>query len=457
MNSCGAQRNALTRREFLAAGGALIIGFSLAPSSLRAQKPPGPKLPGSLDANPMLDSWLRIDADGGITLFTGKAELGQGVKTALIQIAAEQLYVSPQRIRLITADTRQTPDEGYTAGSNSMKDSGTAIMNAAAQVREILIARAAERLGVPADRLKAQEGAVVADDGRRVGFGELVVDGLTKVRADGQSKLKDPAAYSVIGKSMSRVDIPAKVTGGAAYVQDLRLPGMVHARVVRPPSYGARLRELQTAAVERMPGVLKVVRDGSFVAVVAAHEYEAIQAMRALAAAARWEERATLPEQAEFYAYLQKLPADVIVDLDRQAGVSPGARSFEASYRRPYQMHGAIGPSCAVGLFKDGALTVWTHSQGVYPLRKSIAEMLRLPEDRVQCIHVEGSGCYGHNAADDAAADAALIARAFPDRPVRVQWMREQEHQWEPYGPAMLTNVKAALDSAGTSSPGITR
>jgi len=449
MNSCGAQRNALTRREFLAAGGALIIGFSLAPSSLRAQKPPGPKLPGSLDANPMLDSWLRIDADGGITLFTGKAELGQGVKTALIQIAAEQLYVSPQRIRLITADTRQTPDEGYTAGSNSMKDSGTAIMNAAAQVREILIARAAERLGVPADRLKAQEGAVVADDGRRLGFGELVVDGLTKVRADGQSKLKDPAAYSVIGKSMSRVDIPAKVTGGAAYVQDLRLPGMVHARVVRPPSYGARLRELQTAAVERMPGVLKVVRDGSFVAVVAAHEYEAIQAMRALAAAARWEERATLPEQAEFYAYLQKLPADVIVDLDRQAGVSPGAHSFEASYRRPYQMHGAIGPSCAVALFKDGALTVWTHSQGVYPLRKSIAEMLRLPEDRVQCIHVEGSGCYGHNAADDAAADAALIARAFPDRPVRVQWMREQEHQWEPYGPAMLTNVKAALDSAG--------
>jgi CO/xanthine dehydrogenase Mo-binding subunit len=449
MNSCGAQRNALTRREFLAAGGALIIGFSLAPSSLRAQKPPGPKLPGSLDANPMLDSWLRIDADGGITLFTGKAELGQGVKTALIQIAAEQLYVSPQRIRLITADTRQTPDEGYTAGSNSMKDSGTAIMNAAAQVREILIARAAERLGVPADRLKAQEGAVVADDGRRVGFGELVVDGLTKVRADGQSKLKDPAAYSVIGKSMSRVDIPAKVTGGAAYVQDLRLPGMVHARVVRPPSYGARLRELQTAAVERMPGVLKVVRDGSFVAVVAAHEYEAIQAMRALAAAARWDERATLPDQAEFYAYLQKLPADVIVDLDRQAAGSPGARSFEASYRRPYQMHGAIGPSCAVGLFKDGALTVWTHSQGVYPLRKSIAEMLRLPEDRVQCIHVEGSGCYGHNAADDAAADAALIARAFPDRPVRVQWMREQEHQWEPYGPAMLTNVKAALDSAG--------
>ena len=222
---------------------------------------------------------------------------------------------------------------------------------------------------------------------------------------------------------MPRVDILDKVTGGAAYVQDLRLPGMVHARVVRPPSYGARLRGLETAAVEKMPGVLKVVRDGSFVAVIAAHEFEAVQAMRALAAAARWDERATLPDQAELYSYLQRLPADNIIDLDRQASTSPGVRSLEASYRRPYQMHGAIGPSCAVGLFKDGALNVWTQRQGVYPLRKSRAERLALPRHCVQCI-TSGSGCYGHNAADDASADAALIARAFPDRPVRVQWMR---------------------------------
>ena len=452
MNSCEAGHQALSRRGFLAASGALIVGFSLAPSSrLFAQKAAaGPKLPGSLDANPLLDSWIRIDADGSITVFSGKAELGQGVKTALIQIAAEQLYVQPQRISLITADTRRTPDEGYTAGSNSMKDSGTAIMNAAAQVREILIARASERLGLATDRLKTQDGAVIADDGRRLGFGEIVGDALTQTRAQGQSKLKDPATYSVVGKAMPRVDIPAKVTGGAAYVQDLRLPGMAHARVVRPPSYDARLREVRTAEVERMPGVLKVVRDGSFIAVVAEHEFEAIVAMRALAAAARWDERASLPDQADLYAYLQSLPADTIVDLDREAGgAGATARKVEASYRRPYQMHGAIGPSCAVGLFKDGALTVWTHSQGVYPLRKSIAEMLRLPEDRVQCIHVEGSGCYGHNAADDAGADAALVARAFPDRPVRVQWMREQEHMWEPYGPAMLTTAKAALDGAG--------
>lgn len=451
MKPFAAGGHALSRRGFLAASGALIVGFSLAPSSaLFAQKAvAGPKLPGSLDANPMLDSWIRIDADGSITVFTGKAELGQGVKTALIQIAAEQLYVQPQRIHLITADTRRTPDEGYTAGSNSMKDSGTAIMNAAAQVREILIATAAERLGLTPDRLKAQDGTVVADDGRRLGFGELVGAHVTSARADGQAKLKDPATYSIVGQAMARIDIPAKVTGGAAYVQDLRLPGMVHARVVRPPSYGARLRALFTAEVERMPGVLKVVRDGSFVAVVAEHEFEAVLAMRALAAAAHWDQRATLPDQADLFSYLQSLPADVIVDLDTQTSASPGARSLQASYRRPYQMHGAIGPSCAVGLFKDGALTLWTHSQGVYPLRKSIAEMLHLPENRVQCIHVEGSGCYGHNAADDAGADAALVARAFPDRPVRVQWMREQEHLWEPYGPAMLTTVKAALDDSG--------
>ena len=238
----------------------------------------------------------------------------------------------PQRIRLITADTRQTPDEGYTAGSNSMKDSGTAIMNAAAQVREILIATASERLGVAADRLKAQDGAVVTDDGRRLGFGELVGDNLTRVRADGQSKLKDPATYTVVGKAMPRVDIPAKVTGGAA----LRAgPAACPAWCTRA-SCGRRATaracaSSQTAAVEKMPGVLKVVRDGSFVAVVAAHEFEAIQAMRALAAAARWDERATLPDQADLYSYLQRLPADDIVDLDRQAS----AESRRAQRSRP--------------------------------------------------------------------------------------------------------------------------
>jgi nicotinate dehydrogenase subunit B len=440
----------LSRRDFLAVGGALIVSFSLPPGAGRAQAPGTPGLPGSLGNTPTLDAWIRVDADGGVTVFTGKAELGQGIKTALVQIAAEQIGIEPSRLRLVTADTARTPDEGFTSGSHSMQDSGTAIMHAAAQVREILLARAAQRFAVPVDGLTAQNGAVLAADGRRVAFGELVAEELTRVRAQPQSKLKDPRTYTVMGKPLARIDIPAKVTGGIAYVQDLRLPGMAHARIVRPPSYGARLREVATDGVQKLPGVLKVVRDGNYLAVIAEREYEAIVAMRALAAAAVWEEKPSLTAATPIDAFLRRAPAREIVDLDRHTAANSPVRALEASYRRPYQMHAAIGPSCAVGWFRDGSLTIWTHSQGVYPLRKAIAEMLALPPERVRCIHVEGSGCYGHNGADDAAADAALLARALPDRPVRVQWMREQEHAWEPYGPAMLTEAKAALDAGGS-------
>ncbi|HEV3239223.1 MAG TPA: molybdopterin cofactor-binding domain-containing protein [Casimicrobiaceae bacterium] len=441
----------VSRRGFLAAGGGLIVAFSLLPAARLAaqQAPDAPRLPGSLGNTPLLDAWIRVDADSSVTVFTGKAELGQGIKTALIQIAAEQIGIEPSRLRLVTADTARTPDEGFTSGSHSMQDSGTAIMHAAAQVREILLARASQRLDVASDRLTAVNGAVLAPDGRRVPFGDLVSEQLSRVRAQPQSKLKDPRTYTVMGKPLPRVDIPAKVSGGIAYVQDLRLPGMVHARVVRPPSYGARLRAAASDAVEKLPGVVKVVRDGSYLAVVAEREYQAILAMRALSAAATWDESARLPASASIYEFLRRAPAREIVDLDRRATTAPAARTLEASYRRPYQMHGAIGPSCAVGWLKDGALTVWTHSQGVYPLRKAIAEMLAMPLERVRCVHVEGSGCYGHNGADDAAADAALLAYRLPDRPIRVQWMREQEHLWEPYGPAMLTEAKAALDAGG--------
>jgi CO/xanthine dehydrogenase Mo-binding subunit len=442
-----------SRREFLAATGALVVWFSLHPGRVGAQQLAGaPKLPGSLEKTPSLDSWIRVNADGSVTVFTGKAELGQGIKTALLQIAAEQIGIDPKRIELITADTARTPDEGVTAGSRSLTDSGTAIMHASAQVREMLMARAAQRFGIEPSRLQARDGAVIADDGRRVAFGDLAADAVApSQRAQGESKLKDPRTYAVMGKPMPRIDIPPKVTGGAAYVQDLRLPGMVHARVVRPPSYGARLSQAGTDAAAKLPGVLKVVRDGSFLGVIAEREYQAVVAMRALATDAKWDERRALPEPSKLYEFLERTPSNEIVDLERRAtGQLAVARTLEATYRRPYQMHGSIGPSCAVAWLKDGALTVWTHSQGVYPLRRALAEMLAMPEDRIRCVHDEGAGCYGHNGADDVAADAALLARAFPDRPVRLQWMREQEHAWEPYGPAMLTRAKAGLDATGS-------
>jgi CO/xanthine dehydrogenase Mo-binding subunit len=269
------------------------------------------------------------------------------------------------------------------------------------------------------------------------------------VDARPDAPLKDASAFRVMDRPVPRVDIPAKVTGGAAYVHDLRLPGMLHARVVRPPSYGATLAALDARAAEQRPGVVKVVRDGNFVAVVAEREWTAIQAMQDLARGCRWNESARLPDERKLGAFLASLPSKDEVILDRGGASGGGARTLEASYSRPYLAHGSIGPSCAVAHLAEGRLTVWSHTQGVYPDRKAIAQMLGMPEEKVRLIHAEGAGCYGHNGADDAAADAALLATHLPGRPVRVQWMREQELAWEPFGAAMLVRVRASLDSGG--------
>jgi nicotinate dehydrogenase subunit B len=442
----------LDRRRVLAGSGALIVSFSLTRAFAQDAAAPAaaPKPPGSLATAPYLDSWIRIDADGSITAFTGKAELGQGFKTAFQQIAAEELDVPFQSLKIVTADTKLTANEGYTSGSHSMQDSGTAIQYAAAQVRELLIAEAARRFELGPENLRTENGAVIAPDGRRFGYGDLVAADLLHVQAQPTSKLKDPATYEVMGQPVPRVDIPAKVTGGAAYVQDMRLPGMVHARVVRPPSYGAQLTDCDSAAVEKLPGVVKVIRDGNFLAVVAKKEFQAIKAMAALSAASKWKETPSLPKQDDLLAVLTSLPSQDSTIYQQGDPSATGQKTLEATYIRPYQSHGSIGPSCAVAQFADDAMTVWTHTQGVYPDRQAIAEMLRMPPAKVRCIHVEGSGCYGHNGADDAAADAALIARALPGAPVRVQWMREQEHGWEPFGPAMVTKLKASLDGNGS-------
>ena len=446
----------LDRRRVLAGGGALIVSFSLTDAFAQDQSAPAAapvaSRPGSLKGAPFLDSWIRIDADGSITVFTGKAELGQGFKTAFQQIAAEELDVPFEALKVVTADTHRTANEGYTSGSNSMKDSGIAIQNAAAQVRELLVAEAARRLDLPVENLRTENGAVISPDGKRLGYGDLVAADMLHVQAQPKSKLKDPTTFKVMGQPMPRVDIPAKVTGGAAYVQDMRLPGMVHARVVRPPSYGAQLTGCDASAVEKMPGVVKVVRDGNFLAVVAEKEFQSIKAMNALSAAAKWRETPSLPKQDDLLQVLTSLPSQDSTIFQQSNPSAVGQKAIEAIYTRPYQAHGSIGPSCAVAQLVDDAMTVWTHTQGVYPDRQGIAEMLRMPPASVRLIHVEGSGCYGHNGADDAAADAALIARALPGTPVRVQWMREQEHAWEPFGPAMVTKLKASLDGNGAIS-----
>ena len=434
----------LSRRGLFAATGALVVSFAL-PS--RAEAPSA--LPGSLANTPKLSGWIRVETDGSVTVFTGKAELGQGIRTALVQVAAEQLDLPPGRITLVTADTARTANEGYTSGSHSMPDSGIAILNASAEVRALLVEAAAQRLGLPASQLSTQEGRVVAPDGRSLGYGELTAAVPADRLASPGVKLKDPARHRLIGTSLPRLDIPAKVTGGAAYVHDLKLPGMVHGRIVRPPSYGAALLALDTKATEALPGVLKIVRDGSYLAVIAETEWQSVVAMRSLAASAKWGPGRVLPEQATIFDTIRALPDRPMVIRDSQAAVPEGTKKLSARFHRPYAMHGSIGPSCAVGLMEGDAITVWSHTQGVFPDRAAIAALLKIPPAKLRCIHMEGSGCYGHNGADDAAADAALLARAFPGRPVRVQWMREQEHTWEPYTPAMVTETSAELDSAG--------
>jgi nicotinate dehydrogenase subunit B len=451
----------VSRRSVLFGAGALVVAFSLRPALAQTTEAPGdetqnfqavpqpaPDLPGSLKTDPQLDSWIRIDAAGRATVFTGKAELGQGIKTALLQIAAEELKVPFETLSLIGPDTGESPNEGFTAGSHSVQDSGTAIRNAAAQVRDLLIDEAAKQMGVAPDQLRAENGAVVGPAAQRLTYGALISAELIHVQAQPNSRLTPTAKFTEMGKPRHRVDIPGKVTGGAAYVQDMRPDGMVHGRVVRPPSPGARLRSLETHSAETMPGVLKVVRNGNFIGVLANKEWQAIKAMRMLSSLAQWDEQPSLPDVSLLPQALMKLPSEDGIVADDRKVVSP-VRSYEATFTRPYQAHASIGPSCAVAQLLDGLTTVWTHTQGVYPDQKAIAQMLRVPIEKVRCIHVEGSGCYGHNAADDAAADAALLAQALPGRPVRLQWMREQEHAWEPFSPGMVTKVQAGLDADG--------
>jgi CO/xanthine dehydrogenase Mo-binding subunit len=439
------------RREFLKQGGAIVVGFSLASGGLAQQLATKPALPGSLNNNRMLDGWLRIGADGKVTVFTGKVELGQGILTALAQIAAEELDIGYERVEMVSADTSRSPDEGMTAGSQSVEYSGTALRYAAAEAREILLQLAAVRFGVAADKLTVSDGTVSAGAAKAT-YWELARDADFKREATALAKPKSPAQHRIVGKSIKRRDIPKKVSGGAAYVQDMRLPGMVFGRIVRPSSPRARLDACDEAAVRAMPGVVAVVRDGSFLAVAAEREEQAIKAAQALRANAKWSETADLPPQGmALFDHLLKLPSqDSVINSKVGAPVGGGpVTTVDATYTRPYQCHASIGPSCAVAQVKDGKLTVWTHSQGVYPLRQHLARVMRMNEASVTAVHVEGSGCYGHNGADDVACDASLVARATAGRPVKLQWMREDEFGWEPYGSPMVMKMKARLDERG--------
>lgn len=415
-----------------------------------ADKPIPRKLPGSLEGNRTLDRWLRINRDGTVTIFPGKVEIGQGILTALVQIVAEELDVAIERIRIAPADTSYSPDEGMTSGSRSIQEGGMALRYAAAEARDLLLARAAAKLGVSLEQLMIADGEITARSGGRTTYWELSSEQLLQREATAEVAPKPAAQHVFVGTSVPRRDIPAKVTGVPSYVHDMELPGMLHGRVARPPSRRAQLAALDEAEVRALPGVTALVRDGNFLGVIAEREEQAIRAQRRLARSARWDETATLPDSTDpRYLLGMKSEDEVISEKGAAAAVARAAQTLEAEYTRPLIAHASIGPSCAVATFEDGRYTVWTHSQGIFPLRGDLAKVLGVAEGNIVVIHVEGAGCYGHNGADDAALDAALLARAVPGRPVRLQWMREDEFEWEPYGSAMVIRLSGALDATG--------
>jgi nicotinate dehydrogenase subunit B len=412
-------------------------------------------LPPGLARNSRLDRWVEIRTDGVVEVRTGKVEIGQGITSALAQIAAEELDVDYARIRMIPADTGRSPNEGVTAGSRSTMDGGGALRQACAEVRDAFLQAAARRLNAGVDDLFVRDGTIHRKaSNESATYWELSVEVDLSRDADGRVAPKRADQLTLVGKPLPRLDLPDKVAGAGVYVHDLELPGMLHGRVVRPPSYRAVLKAFDGKRVETMPGVRAVVHDGRFLGVVAAREEQAVAAAAALAKGAVWQEAADLPDVDALPDFLRSQPSKAKMLSER--GVpqhtsthAVGAHAVSASYSRPFLAHASIGPACAVARVQAGAIEVWCQSQSIHPTRLDIAKTLGVAPDTITVRHVQGAGCYGHNAADDAAFDAVLLARAVEGHPVRLQWSHEDELAWSPFGPAMVVAMNGKVDDAG--------
>lgn len=447
----------LARRSFLRGGSALVVTFSLAPAAFMkpAAAATAAALPHTLDrpksvATDEVAGFLAIDDKGRVTVYSGKVDLGTGVRTALTQIVAEELEVPMQQVSLIEGDTLLTPDQGPTFGSLSIQIGGMQIRQACATAREALRARGAQQLGVALEAAKTFEGAVMSS-GRSVGYGELVAAAPLAIKVDAKAALKDPASYRIVGKPVRRLDIPAKVTGEFQYMHDFWLPGMLHARVIRPAGIKSQLLAFDDSRASKLRGFVATVRKGNFLAVVARNEWAAIQASRAVEA--RWSEWKGLPEKARVFEHMRQQPV-VSDEVLQQAGATGPAlaaahKTLSASYEFAVHTHGSIGPSCSVADYRDGQLTVWTSSQMSHTLRKQIAQMLSLEPEAVRCIYLDGAGCYGRNGHEDASGDAALLAREL-GQPVRVQWMRHEEHGWDPKAVPTAVALRGGVNADGS-------
>ena len=408
--------------------------------------------PGPGDgAGTLLSQWVELRPEGRVLLRIGKVELGQGIVTALAQIAAEELDVDWSRVEPVPASTDAGPDEGLTAGSRSVMDSGGAVRTVCAEVRRLLLSVVSRRTGIPVGELQVHDGAVRDADGvARGDYWSLVRPGLLDVAVTGTAPPKDPARHTVVGRSVPRRDLEGKLAGAPAFVHDLALPGQLFGRVVRPPSPVARLVTVDDRPARALPAVLAVVREGSFLGVVTDREEEAVRAAEVLRRCATWQEPDACAEVDPVPETVGR-PAEETA-VDRRSDRSAGARVTDVvrtAYSRQPLSHASIGPGCAVAHWNGDQVSVWSHTQGVHPLRRALAACLRVDPDRVVVHHVPGAGCYGHNSADDVAFDAALLARSVPGRPVQVVWSRDDEFAWEPVGPAMVVEVAVGVDDRG--------
>ena len=410
-----------------------------------------PTLPPLLAANPRLDQWVRFPSPGRVEVSTGRVEIGQGVLTAMLQIAAEELDVSPERIVLQTGDTDLTPNEGYTAGSQSIQFGGVALRLACAEVRALFLDHAATTFGYSRAELSVRDGAIL-HRGEATGHDYLSLATAVDLshHANGGRPTKEVADYQVVGQKAPRIDLAQKIFGGPAFVHDMVLDGIVHARVVRQPCRGATIRAIDEAAIRHSAkGQIEIIRECNFVAILGPDETVVETAAATASNHVAWDGVDALnPFQEEARWLLQQPSIDRVIGPSPPSDAAPGRSRYEATYTRMHIAHASVAPSCALALYRDGRLQVWTHSQGVYPLRDALARTLKLDPATISVKHVQGPGCYGHNGADDAAADAAVIARRTPGKPVRVRWRREDEFGFEPVSPAMLVTVRAVLDGS---------
>jgi nicotinate dehydrogenase subunit B len=413
---------------------------------------PTQTLPPLLAANPHLDQWVEFPAPGRVRVSTGRVEIGQGVLTSMRQIAADELDIALDRILLQTGDTDLTPNEGYTAGSQSIQFGGVALRMACAEVRALFLDHAAASFGYSRADLAVHDGAVT-HRGEATGHDYWSLAAAVDLSRDatGRPPIKQPSAYQVVGRNAPRVDLAAKVFGDAAFVHDMTLDGMVHARVVRQPRRGATIATIDEAALRRAAkGPIEIVRDGNFLAVVGANETVVEAAAAAAPHHVTWDGIDPInPFQEEARWLLQQPSIDRVIGPPPPSDPTPGTVRHEATYTRMHIAHASVAPSSALALYRDGRLTVWTHSQGVYPLRDALARTLKLDPTAISVKHMQGPGCYGHNGADDAAADAAVIAVRSPGKPVRMRWRREEEFGFEPVSPAMVVTAQAVVDGSG--------